>query len=105
LLPCPSDTPEATSRPSLPAFIAATALGVIVLGTLFWAVAPISSDDLWWHLSLGEAFSKHGPWLESAGVERGLTVGMVAAWLVTVLVAVLGLNGFGTWRTQRSTYW
>jgi hypothetical protein len=78
---------------------------VIVSSTLFWAVAPISSDDLWWHLSLGEAFSKHGPWLESAGVERGLTVGMVEAWLVTVLVAVLGLNGFGTWKPERSTYW
>ena len=30
---------------------------------------------------------------QSAGVERGLTVGMVAAWLVTILVAGLGAIG------------
>jgi hypothetical protein len=98
LLPCPSDTPEATSRPSLPAFIAAAALGVIVLSTLFWALAPISSDDLWWHLSLGEAFSKHGPWLESDPLLfSAVSPPIPHSWLFDVFVSgvdrTLGLPG------------
>ena len=46
LLPCPSDTPMAAPRLSLPVLIAAAALAVIVSSTLIWATAPISLDDL-----------------------------------------------------------
>ena len=65
MFPCRSDTPEASFRLRLPALIAAGALAVIVLSTLIGAGAPISSDDIWWHLVLGEEFSKHGPWLQA----------------------------------------
>ena len=30
---------------------------------LLAAGQPVFTDDLWWHLGLGEAFAQHGPWL------------------------------------------
>jgi tetratricopeptide (TPR) repeat protein len=69
-----------------------------VSSTLFWAVAPISSDDLWWHLSLGEAFSKHGPWLDSDPLLfSAVSPPIPHSWLFDVFVSsvdrTLGLRG------------
>jgi hypothetical protein len=71
---------------------------VIGLSTLFWAVAPISSDDLWWHLSLGEAFSRNGPWLESDPLLfSAVSPPIPHSWLFDVFVSsvdrALGLPG------------
>lgn len=41
----------------------AALLAVLVL-TLLSAGQPLFTDDLWWHLALGEAYAQQGPWLE-----------------------------------------
>ena len=98
LLPCPSGIPMAAPRLSLPVLIEATALAVIVSGTFFWATAPISSDDLWWHLRLGEVFSTHGPWLKSDPLLfSAVSPPIPHSWLFDIFVShvdrTLGLSG------------
>jgi len=43
--------------------ISLAAFAVAAGALLVAAAQPIFTDDLWWHLGLGEAFAAHGPWL------------------------------------------
>lgn len=45
--------------------VAAAGLALLVFQIAYEIVAPIGSDDVWWHLALGEAYRSQGPWLEA----------------------------------------
>lgn len=98
------------------AVLAAAAVGTAVLAS---AAAPITADDLWWHLGLGEAFSAQGPWLSGDPLLfRAHSAPDPAAWLSDVLffqiaqsLGLAGLRGLHVllvaamllvvWRTAR----
>jgi hypothetical protein len=68
-----------------------------VLLLLFVAVGqPLFTDDLWWHLALGERYAASGPWLESDPfLFTASGPPAPAAWLADVLFyAVQSLLGF-----------
>jgi hypothetical protein len=44
-------------------WVAHAALALLCGALLARVGQPIITDDLWWHLGLGEAFAQHGPWL------------------------------------------
>jgi hypothetical protein len=71
---------------------------LLVLAALLIAVAggPISTDDLWWRLKLGEAFSANGPWLDIDPMLFSATdVPNPAAWIFDVAVfRLLSFGGF-----------
>ena len=50
-------------------------LAVLVAAVLFLAAGPLTTNDLWWHLAHGRAYSEHGPWPATdpclATAERG----------------------------------
>ena len=46
--------------PVVLAHVAAAAIAVLLLLSVG---QPVFTDDLWWHLALGEAYAKEGPWL------------------------------------------
>jgi hypothetical protein len=55
-----SSTPRRSSGPEgAAALTGALALAAAVLVV---AAGPILTDDLWWHLALGEAYAEQGPW-------------------------------------------
>jgi hypothetical protein len=69
--------------------LALLALGAALLPFLAAVGQPVWTDDLWWHLALGEAYAQQGPWL--AGDPLLFTAEgppIPAAWL-----ADLGLHG------------
>ena len=38
---------------------------LLVLVVLLWLVGrPLATDDLWWHLKLGEVYASQGPWVD-----------------------------------------
>jgi hypothetical protein len=66
-------------------------------GLLLLAVGqPIITDDLWWHLALGRAFTAHGPWLaEDPLLFAPAGPPSPASWLSDVALAgVLNAAGF-----------
>jgi hypothetical protein len=44
--------------------LALVAFACVAAAMLLAAGQPVFTDDLWWHLGLGEAFAQHGPWLQ-----------------------------------------
>jgi len=48
----------------LAATVSFASLAVLVFATLYLVCRPLDTGDLWWHLSLGELFASHGPWVE-----------------------------------------
>jgi len=46
----------------LPTQVAALCLGLLALLLLYIAGGPIMTDDLWWHLKMGEVYATEGPW-------------------------------------------
>jgi len=49
----------------LAALIAGIGLALVAIRVLHLVGAPVATDDVWWHLRLGEEYTAHGPWLES----------------------------------------
>ena len=49
----------------LPRLLAACSLAYLVLLVFHLVGRPIGTDDLWWHLKLGEFYLGDGPWLAS----------------------------------------
>ena len=45
------------------AWLALAAFACIAAAMAIAAGQPVFTDDLWWHLGLGEAYLAHGPWL------------------------------------------
>jgi hypothetical protein len=57
--------PRAHFRPSPPALLAAAAALWLVGHIVYVAGGPIRTDDLWWHVRIGETYATEGPWPES----------------------------------------
>jgi uncharacterized membrane protein YdcZ (DUF606 family) len=57
----PSD--RKTARPRAAAAVALASLLIVVALLLALVGRPLATDDLWWHLKLGEAYAQEGPWL------------------------------------------
>jgi hypothetical protein len=57
----PSDREAARPRAAAP--IALASLLIVVVQLLALVGRPLATDDLWWHLKLGEAYAQDGPWL------------------------------------------
>ena len=71
------------------AMLALAALVLIAVGQ------PIYTDDLWWHLALGDSYRVHGPWLsEDPVLYSALGPPLPASWLADVGLAALA-NGMG----------
>jgi tetratricopeptide (TPR) repeat protein len=51
------------ARPRAAAPVALASLLVVVVLLLALVGRPLATDDLWWHLKLGEAYAQDGPWL------------------------------------------
>ncbi|HXK23292.1 MAG TPA: hypothetical protein VMS55_11515 [Myxococcota bacterium] len=45
------------------AWLALAAFACVAAAMAIAAGQPVFTDDLWWHLGLGEAYAQHGPWL------------------------------------------
>lgn len=68
--------------------IAGAAFALLLLQNSYLIAAPIQSDDLWWHLSLGEAYLAQGPWLaEDPLLYTAETAPPPSAWLFDALTA------------------
>ncbi len=52
------------SRSGLAGAVAALALAAQAALVLWFAAGPILTDDLWWHLAMGEVYAREGPWPE-----------------------------------------
>lgn len=82
-----------------PALIAGIGLALVAIRLLHLVGAPVATDDLWWHLRLGEEYTVHGPWLESDPLLYTAVEGAPAphAWLFGVALSAvdrsLGLHG------------
>ena len=80
----------------LPHFI----IGLLVALVLVAVAQPITTDDLWWHLALGDAYAQQGPWLARDPLlftSPGPPV--AAAWLTDLaLVSIAKLGGFNALR-------
>jgi len=83
----------------LPRLLAACSLAYIVLLVLHLVGRPIGTDDLWWHLKLGEFYLSDGPWLASDPLLHTAREGppAPATWLFDVFVHLadrfVGLHG------------
>lgn len=83
----------------LTALIAGIGLALVTIRLLHLVGGPIATDDLWWHLRLGEEYTSHGPWLEADPLLYTAVEGAPAphAWLFGVTVSAvereLGLHG------------
>lgn len=82
-----------------PPEICATAAGLALVSYfLVLAGRPLFTDDLWWHLSLGKAFTTSGPWLSADPILHTSTAPPTpSAWLSDVFLYLgslpLGLVG------------
>jgi len=91
------DTAQRSSIPT--ALIAGIGLVLVAIFVLHLVGAPVTTDDVWWHLRLGEEYTAHGPWLESDPLLYTAVEGAPPphAWLFGVAVSAidrsLGLNG------------
>jgi len=83
----------------LAAVIAGIGLVLVAIRVLHLVGAPVATDDVWWHLRLGEEYTAHGPWLESDPLLYTAVEGAPPphAWLFGVAVSAvdrsLGLHG------------
>jgi hypothetical protein len=81
------------------AVIAGIGLALVAIRVLHLVGAPVTTDDVWWHLRLGEEYTAHGPWLESDPLLYTAVEGAPPphAWLFGVAVSavdrLLGLHG------------
>jgi hypothetical protein len=81
------------------AVIAGIGLALVAIRVLHLVGAPVTTDDVWWHLRLGEEYTAHGPWLESDPLLYTAVEGAPPphAWLFGVAVSAvdrsLGLHG------------
>jgi hypothetical protein len=78
--------------------LAHLAAAVLVGAVLVASAQPILTDDLWWHLALGESYATSGPWLEADPLLFTATGPPTpSAWLFDVaahgLERVLGFSG------------
>ncbi len=79
--------------------VASHATLLVVLGLMLVAAGqPLFTDDLWWHLALGQAYTQEGPWLAADPLLfTALGPPAPAAWLSDVTLAAvesaLGLTG------------
>lgn len=77
-------------------FLPHAIIGMLVVLVLVAAGQPIMTDDLWWHLALGDAYAQSGPWLEQDPLlftSPGPPV--AAAWLADLgLSKIAELGGF-----------
>ena len=60
----PESRPGASLR-SFAGVVAAFGLALVALQLLFDVAGPIRSDDVWWHIALGDSYRAEGPWLDS----------------------------------------
>ncbi|MCH7598277.1 MAG: tetratricopeptide repeat protein [Myxococcales bacterium] len=71
-------------------------IGSLVALVLVAVGQPIMTDDLWWHLALGDAYAQGGPWLAHDPLlftSSGPPV--AAAWLADLgLASIANLGGF-----------
>lgn len=89
-------SPSSSRGSPLPGLLAAL-LGLAALvqfSVLAFLVArPLVTDDLWWSLSLGEAFLDRGPWLaDDPLLFDALGAPDPAAWLFDVLLYAVGAS-------------
>jgi hypothetical protein len=91
---------ETAQRSSvLAAVIAGIGLAVVAVRLLHLVGGAVATDDLWWHLRLGEEYTAHGPWLESDPLLYTAVEGAPPphAWLFGVALSAvdrsLGLQG------------
>jgi hypothetical protein len=91
---------ETAQRSSIwTALVAGIGLALVAVRVLHLVGAPVSTDDVWWHMRLGEEYTAHGPWLESDPLLYTASEGAPAphAWLFGVAVSavdrLLGLHG------------
>ena len=82
--------------PRLGGLTAQAGAGVLLALLLVAVGQPIFTDDLWWHLALGEAHASSGPWLsEDPLLYTAAGPPSSAAWLCDLaLFGVLELLGF-----------
>jgi hypothetical protein len=91
------DTEQRSPLPTV--LIAGIGFALVAIWVLHLVGAPVATDDLWWHLRLGEEYTAHGFWLESDPMLYTAVEGAPAphAWLFGVAVSavdrLLGLQG------------
>jgi hypothetical protein len=85
--------PRAALLPALLAHAACAWVGALLL---LAAGQPLLTDDAWWHLALGEAWLRHGPWLaEDPLLFTAPGPPAPASWLAdTALAGALRAGGF-----------
>lgn len=77
----PTPSPRILLRTS--ATLLSIASTLIALGLLLgWVTGPLATDDLWWHLTLGDLYAQKGPLLESdPRLHTALSAPHPNAWL------------------------
>src|SRR5262249_55732278 len=87
----------ANPLPSLISHVSCVALCAILLVAVG---QPIFTDDLWWHLALGKAFGKGGPWLDADPLLfTAPGPPAVSSWLADLALAgILHAGGFAALR-------
>ena len=70
------------------AAVAAACLGLSTVLLLLFAGGPVYTDDLWWHLKLGETFAAVGPWIAQDPMLHTASVKTAAQheWLFSTFV-------------------
>ncbi len=93
--PGPTAQPGRKSRAILP-LLAHASTGAIALLLLIAVGRPLFTDDLWWHLALGESYLAEGPWLQRDPLlHTALGPPPPATWFADlILVAVERAAGF-----------
>ncbi len=77
-------------RALLPNLVAYGSLAVLAALVLWVAGRPLSTNDLWWHLRMGEAYAEQGPWLDAdPSLHTAREPPEPVAWLFA-----LGTHGF-----------
>jgi len=75
--------PRSASR--LPAGIAHAAAGTALAAMVWLAAQPVMTDDVWWHLAMGEIYAHAGPWLDEDPLLHTATKAPApAAWLADI---------------------
>lgn len=89
-------TAQQAQSARLPEALSYLALAVLATALLVAAGQPVFTDDTWWHLALGRAYSAQGPWLVADPLLfTSLGPPAPAAWLAdTALYFAHALGGF-----------
>lgn len=84
--------PESGSRFASPEVVATAAVSLLAATLLYAVGRPLYTDDAWWHLSLGRAFARSGPWLALDPVLHTSTQPPIpSSWLSDVLLYAASL--------------